>query len=591
MQRKINLLFLFSILFGILMVSALTINLVGDNYIKSIENELISNSKLVIEMINQQDIKNYDAFSERIHEITKARVTIIDEEGNVLGDSIASIDGLENHKFRPEIQKAYAGKIGKSQRYSDTIEEEMYYVALPIEEKKLVVRLALPLDQIEETNLIFLKQILIASILGIVFSLILGFRFLKSMIDPIKELTSMTQSIAQGNYGEKVFIKSDDEIGELANNFNLMSEELEEKILELNERNDETRAILGSMINGIIAINNSKEIMFINESVLNIFNYSMKLEAAKGKSIVEFFRNAQLNSQILALLKKEDGDSFEIKINHLSHDKVLKVYLNSIVSKKNPLRKIGSLIVIQDVTEIRKLENMRKDFVANVSHEIKTPLTSIRGFIETLKEVSAEDMEIRQRFLNIIDLESKRLNGLIDDLLVISEIENSNYKSVNELINVNETIDEIELILLELAKKNKIDLKLSRASEHLEIIGNPRWFKQLLINLIDNAIKYTHEGGEVILIVDYTKDLCIFNIKDTGIGISEEHLERLFERFYRVDKARSRKVGGTGLGLAIVKHAVNNFNGTIDVKSKIGVGTEFTVKIPRNHLTINTDLT
>jgi two-component system phosphate regulon sensor histidine kinase PhoR len=227
---------------------------------------------------------------------------------------------------------------------------------------------------------------------------------------------------------------------------------------------------------------------------------------------------------------------------------------------------------------------MRKDFVANVSHEIKTPLTSIRGFIETLKEVSPEDVDVRQRFLNIIDLESKRLNGLIDDLLIISEIENSNHKSINEIIDVNQTIGEIELILLELAKKNKIDLKLSSASEYLEIIGNPRWFKQMLINLVDNAIKYTPEGGKVVLDVDYTDDLCIFKIKDTGIGISSEHLERLFERFYRVDKARSREVGGTGLGLAIVKHAVNNFNGTIDVKSEVGVGTEFTVKIPRNHL-------
>lgn len=584
MQKKINLLFLFSILFGILMVSALTINLVGDNYIKSIENELISNSNLVIEMINQQDIKDYDEFANRIHEITNARVTIIDEKGVVLGDSVASIEGLENHKYRPEIQKAYDGDIGKSQRYSNTIEEEMYYVALPIEEKKLVVRLALPLDQIEETNWIFLKQIIIASLFGIVFSLILGFRFLKSMIDPIKELTSMTQSIAQGNYGEKVFIKSNDEIGELANNFNQMSEELEEKILELNERNDETRAILGSMINGIIAINNEKEIMFINESVLNIFNYSMKLDEAKGRSIIEFFRNSNLNAKILELLDKKDGDSFEIKINHLTQDKILKIHLNNILSNKNPLRKIGYLIVIQDVTDIRKLENMRKDFVANVSHEIKTPLTSIRGFIETLKEVSADDVDVRQRFLNIIDLESKRLNGLIDDLLVISEIENSNYKSVNEIIDVNQTIEEIELILLELAKKNKIDLKLSRASEYLEVIGNPRWFKQMLINLIDNAIKYTPEGGKVVLEVSFTSDLCIFRIKDTGIGISPEHLERLFERFYRVDKARSREVGGTGLGLAIVKHAVNNFNGTIDVKSEVGIGTEFIVKIPRNQL-------
>jgi len=564
------------------MVSLLTMNLVGDNYIKSIENELISNSNLVIEMIHQQDIDDYNSFAHRIDEITGARVTIIDYSGAVLGDSSALILGLENHKYRPEIQKAYAGEIGRSQRYSDTIEEEMYYVALPIEEKELVIRLALPLDQIEETNWILFRQIMIASIIGILFSLILGFRVLKSMIDPIKELTSVTQSIAQGNYGEKVFIKSNDEIGELANNFNQMSGELEEKIVELNERNDETHAILGSMINGIIAINNDKEIMFINESVLNIFDYTMALEEAKGRSIIEFFRNSNLNTQIMALLKGKDGESFELKISHLSQDKILKVYLNSILSQKNPLNKIGNLIVIQEVTEIRKLENMRKDFVANVSHELKTPLTSIRGFIETLKEVSGNDVEIRQRFLNIIDLESKRLNGLIDDLLIISEIENSNQKSVKEIIHVNHMIDEIELILQVLAQKNKIKLTLNKTFLDLEIIGNPRWFKQMLINLIDNGIKYTPEKGAVQLDIDYTDKLCVFKIKDNGIGIGQEHLERLFERFYRVDKARSREVGGTGLGLAIVKHAVNNFNGSIEVNSRLGVGTEFILKIPGN---------
>lgn len=579
MQKKIYMLFIFLILFGILLTGLMATNLLENNYISSVEDKLISNTNLIIDLINRVKVEDYDNFTKQISKTIDSRITIIDANGKVLGDSKAEIFGLENHRDRPEVIDSHKYGIGKAQRFSDTINKKMYYVAISME-NDMVIRLALPLDEIEESTKKMFMQIFISAISGIIFSLILGFRFLKGIIKPINELTTATKSIANGNYGEKVFLNSSDEIAYLANNFNQMSEELEKKINEINGRNDETKAILSSMINGIIAIDNKKNILFINKSVADIFGYDIDIEKAKDKNILEVFRNSELNDNINEMIYDESFNDFEMKIKNNEKEKTLKVFFNKIISEKELIGQIGYAIIVQDITEIRKLENMRKDFVANVSHEIKTPLTSIRGFVETLKNVDGDEIEIRKRFLNIIDLESKRLNSLIDDLLVISEIEKGNRKIEFEEINVKAAIDEVTLILNQLAKKKNIDFNVYMDNDLPEIYGNRRWFKQMLINLIDNGIKYTGESGKVTLDVKYNEKEYIFKVRDTGMGIAKEHLERLFERFYRVDKARSRKIGGTGLGLAIVKHAVNTFNGEITVNSKVDKGTEFVVKIP-----------
>ncbi len=241
---------------------------------------------------------------------------------------------------------------------------------------------------------------------------------------------------------------------------------------------------------------------------------------------------------------------------------------------------IGVVILIQDITEIRKLEHMRKDFVANVSHELKTPLTSIKGFVETLKQGAAEQKDIRDKFIDIIDIESNRLSSLIDDILVLSDIEKRSHFSHNDDIDICKSVSEVIDILNEIAKKKDIKLSLECDQDLEMVAGNEGWFKQMLINLIDNAIKYTPDSGDVYVNVTNKGDSVEFSIRDTGIGIDEDHISRLFERFYRVDKARSRAVGGTGLGLSIVKHIVLSFDGAIEVHSIIGKGSEFKVTLP-----------
>ncbi|MBS4535397.1 PAS domain-containing protein [Clostridium sp. D2Q-14] len=582
MKKQIFIIFSILILIGVITTGALSLSLVRINYINSVEEQLKSNSRLISQVLKSQKIQDED-----LNEFTRiyakeigARISFIDDNGEVVGDSDIDIDLLENHKDRPEISEALDNRVGVSQRYSKSLDTNMYYVAIPIDDidsSLSVIRLSVPLKDIFGYTKNLLVNVLISALAGLFIAMILAIRYINRVTYPIEELTRATNSITHGNYGEKVYFKSDDELGLLAENFNVMSVKLRENISELNNSNTNFKAILKSMINGVIALDNNKKIMFINPTAEKMFK--IKEEKVKGKYILEVIRNNKLDQDIENLLINHIEGSTEIEINY-PETKYMRIYTNSIRLADNPNRKIGILIIIQDITEMRKLERMRKDFVANVSHELKTPLTSIKGFIETLKSGAADQKELRDKFLNIIDIESSRLNSLIEDLLILSDIENNSKTIKHESINVNYTIDEVIEFLSELAKKKNIKI-INETKEKLPCVyGNRGWFKQMIINLIDNAIKYTPNGGRVNIKVYTVNNDLIMKIKDTGIGIDDEHIDRLFERFYRVDKARSKAVEGTGLGLAIVKHIVITFDGDIKVRSKINEGTEFEIKIP-----------
>lgn len=583
MKRKIFISFIVLILIGIFTTGALALSLLKTNYIHGIEEKLTTNANLITEFLNKEEnfsIKYLNNIAKEYSERIDARITFVDKHGKVIGDSEADIYKLENHKNRPEIIKAYKGEIGISKRYSSSLDMDMLYVAVPFVKEGsdlAIVRLSVPLEEIDEFNKTLFKYFIVSAFTGILVALFLGIRYIDNITDPIIELTNATKRIAQGNYGERVYFNTDDEIGILYNNFNIMSKKLEETINELQDKNTKMKSILTSMVNGVIALDNSKKITFINPAAEEIFGFTES--EVRGKHILEVVRNNVLDDLILNLLRDNVTSKGEIEIHEPKY-RILNVYSNPITLENDPNRVIGVVIIIQDITEIRKLERMRKDFVANVSHELKTPLTSIKGFVETLKDGAAENKEIRDKFLDIIDIEAGRLSSLIQDLLLLSEIENKNTIEYKDLININKSVDEVLQVMNEIARQKDIEL-ISNIQSNLPVIyGNTGWFKQMLINLIDNGIKYTPKGGKVT-ITAYTNSRNIYlKIKDTGIGIEKKHLSRLFERFYRVDKARSRQVGGTGLGLAIVKHIVLAFKGKIDVKSDVNKGTEFTIVLP-----------
>jgi len=569
------------LLIGVLTTGVLSLNLVRSVYISNVEERLVTNAELIQNTINHMDNNenNLDTFSNEIAVNIHARVTMIDQEGVVLGDSEADVNKLENHFYRPEIQSAYNGEVGTSTRYSNTLKNNMYYVAIPysgVNEELSVIRLAVPLEKIEHFYILLSKKVLIAIITGLALSFVFSIKYVKTVTNPIKQLTFATKKIADGNFGERVYLRSDDELGELAENFNIMSEKLQKVIIEGDDKNIKMNAILRSMINGVVAIDNKKHIMFINPAAEDMFGF--KEDDVRGRHILEMLRSNDLDEQVEHLIHEEEARVSEIEILEPVH-RILSMHSNPmIVDEENDV--IGVVILIQDITEIRKLERMRKDFVANVSHELKTPLTSIKGFVETLKQGAAENKEVRDKFIDIIDIESSRLSFLIDDILVLSDIEKRSQFKHNDEIDVCKSLSEVIEVLNEIAKKKDISLIYNCNIGQNVIVGNDGWFKQMMINLIDNAIKYTADKGDVFIDVRNDDKNIKISIKDTGIGIDQEHITRLFERFYRVDKARSRAVGGTGIGLAIVKHIVISFNGNIEVDSTLGKGSEFLVEIP-----------
>ncbi len=587
MQKKLFTAFSIILLLGILTSGILYLGLIRTVYMNELETKLVSNIRLIESFIedkearmNEDELRHFASeYGDRIH----ARITFIDAAGNVLADTLRSAEDIENHYNRPEIQSAYNGEIGKASRFSKTVNQEMFYVAAPVafdNQDIKVIRLAVNLVEIQATNRKLYYYIGISIVIGLFASLALASRFISKMMRPIREMTEITQKIASGDLNRRVNIIDDDEIGELAENFNYMANQLKDNIDKLSDNNTKFMAVLTSIINPIIAVDNKHRIILLNPAAEALFK--IKAEEAIGKHIIEVIRNNVLDQQIQGIFENPVENQIEIAINDHGK-KILKIYTTPIKLENDPTRIIGIVALMEDVTEIRKLEKMRSDFVANVSHELKTPLTSISGFVETLKSGEIEDEATTKRFLDIIDIETERLTRLIEDILSLSEIENSQARDFQQEILTSEAIREVTEIIAPIAVSKEIELMAEIEANLPSLKGNSDWFKQMLINLLDNAIKYTPNKGRVSINAYEKYNNIVIVIRDTGIGIPKKDIPRLFERFYRVDKARSRKVGGTGLGLAIVKHIVLSLKGRIKVSSEVGKGTEFTVILPKSN--------
>jgi two-component system phosphate regulon sensor histidine kinase PhoR len=578
MKNKILINFTILFLIGVVIIGMISINYSENEYENNLQKSMIDYAKMIANNMESNDSFDFQMDSIKISKLVESRITFIDKDGIVIGDSDADIATLDNHKDRLEIIEAFNGKIGTIIRHSDTLGIDFLYIAYPIQYNGeiLVIRVSKPMHELEMFSNNLFNNYMIASIVGIFFALIIGLRFSNYLISPLNELINGTKRISKGNFSEKIYINSNDEFRVLADNFNYMSNEIEMRINETNTINSRLTATLDSMINGIIAISNEKKILFINPEAQKIFH--IKENKSMDKKIIEIFRNYELYSVIENYFENKISGYITKEI--LFEEKYYAININSIYKSEKVTEKIGIIILIQDITEIKKLENMRKDFVANVSHELRTPLTSIKGFIETLRFGNVKDEITRDKFLGIIEIETIRLNNLIEDILVLSDIEktiNVEIEKVEVLKALNEVID---MMLIKIENTNiEINTNINIDTE-LYINGNVNWFKQIIINLIDNAIKYNKENGKIIIEAYQENKKIYIIIEDTGIGINEKHLDRLFERFYRVDKSRSKTVGGTGLGLAIVKHALMNLNGSIDVESKEKIGTKFTIQIP-----------
>lgn len=517
--------------------------------------------------------EDYKEFVKTYSDKYKVRITLINQDGDVVADSSEDIK-IENHATREEVVKALKGEDSSIVRYSKTMGKEYYYSAIGISSGSFtgIIRVSLPLSQLKELDDKLISSIDISIILCLVVAIILAFYFTKVLSKPIDEVTKAAEEISNGNYSIKIYTREKGQIARLAYAFNKMALTLKSNVSKLTRKNIELEAMLSSMSNGVVAIDNTDAILFNNKAFSKMID--SKSKDLNGKSLYNVVRNSIIFDSIQEVRANKEKVIKEGYLT-LNENRIIRVIATHL--SKESGKSFGILIIIEDITQIRKLESMRSDFVSNVTHELKTPLTSIRGFVETLKNGAMKDPIVLEKFIDIIDIEVERLYSLIQDILLLSEIES---KTENKPMpsDIGKCIEEV----IELLRPN-VDEKIQITSEvQLNLppfYCNIHRIKQLLINILDNSIKYTQEG---IISIECREDnhYLVIIIKDTGIGIEDKYIERIFERFYRVDKGRSRKQGGTGLGLSIVKHIVELYAGSINIDSKIGSGTKFEIRLP-----------
>lgn len=588
MRRKLFITYIILVMVGSLITGALCLSFVRTYYVKNIQDKLVSNGNLInttlLNLVDEKTEIDYMAMAQKFSSQTNAEISFINDKGYILADSSGSLM-LENQIDKPEIQNCLHGKTAVSDRYSKFKGERFIYVALSpvkIYDNKVIVRLGMSLKGFDNLNKVFLSCTLISILIGVIVAVVIGCFFLDNMMNPLQKLNNAAKRISNGNFNHKVRINTKDELEELANSFNNMSSTINNVVSQLNYRNLELNSILNSITYGILVIDINWNIILSNPAVIKI------LRLDKNLNIGDNLKNS-IESQELYNLIEETFDTNVHKEKELglrdNDDKIYKVYTKLIdYDVENLVYEKGIVIILQDISEIKHLEKMRSEFVANVSHELKTPLTTIIGFVDTLKRKPGEDKEKRQRFLGIISEEVERLKRLIEDILLLSHLENHSSSNNLEEVNIYKELDDILYMLTPSANRKNIGINLIIERNFILYVKSKDWFKQAVMNLIDNAIKYTQPEGHINVSAYIKENNAFIIVKDNGVGIPKEDISRVFERFYRVDKSRSRSEGGTGLGLAIVKHIVSELDGSIHLNSELNKGSEFIIQLPLNKL-------
>ncbi len=506
----------------------------------------------------------------------ETRITVVLPDGTVLGDTYKNPDDMERHDTRPEIATALSGHIGTATRYSNTLQQQLVYVAIPIMQSDTiagVVRASVPLKEISAIIRDARGNLIFAGIIILILAALISLWISRGISRPLEELKAGAEQFASGDLNHRLQVSSTEEIGSLALTLNKMAQELNKRIEILASQRNEQEAILTSMVEGVIAIDSSARIINLNKAAAKLLGIDYR--ASIGHTIHQLARNSDLIRLIDNCLLSDMQEEGVITLNE-KHIQLRCTRLHDTTD-----RKIGTLIIVNDITRLKKLETMRSDFVANVSHELRTPITAIKGFVETLLHNPTENTDDTKRFLAIIARQADRLNAIIEDLLSLSRIEQDaeGGEIVFERSAVCKVIESAIQSCQVQAETKNITLNLE-CDEHITAMIDAPLLEQAVINLIDNAIKYSNDNDNVDITVKQLDGEMTIQIRDYGCGIAEEHLPRLFERFYRVDKARSRELGGTGLGLAIVKHIVKAHGGTVTVDSVIGQGSTFTIHLP-----------
>ena len=585
-MKKLKLFWLIFPPFFLIVVFAMVVLLMWSNeefhqfYTDNELGELMTVSTLFEKEYGHKPVEKNRDWQSFCHEVvadTHVRLTVMDPQGVVLGDSHENPLRMDQHNTRPEVQQALAKGVGQSHRFSQTLKVDSVYVAKRMSFNgtgNFIVRFSLSASGFETmVNRIFKDNLLISSFWLLVVFLFVFF-LSKVLSQPIETITSGVERIARGNLTEKLSVKGSVEVHRLADTINTMAGLLNEKINTIIEQKNEQSAAFASMKEGMIAMDMKGRIIEMNSAArtfLQCENYEVI-----GRPFTEVVRNSDLLALHQQINNAQEVEA-ELEILEPEH-KIFKIHGTQILGRNKSV--IGQLFVLDDTTKLRKLEQMRKQFVANVSHELKTPLTSIKGYVETLLDsVEIKDDTVR-KFLEKIETNANRLNSLIEDLLTLSRVEQEGLNP-EELSTVN-ILKCIESVLAELHPEKFPNLKFEMECDAtITVKAHQLLLQQAIFNLLDNATKYSEKEGTILIKGMQEKDNMVsISVRDQGMGIDAKHLPHLLERFYRVDKARSRSKGGTGLGLSIVKHIVQAHFGKVHIESKLGVGSTFTITIP-----------
>lgn len=504
-------------------------------------------------------------------EDVSVRLTVLDEQGRVLADSEADAGEMENHASRPEFQEAMDTGVGEDIRRSSTMGGRQMYMARKITDEDgqaRIYRASVSLDGTDQVQGTLWLCGGVGIFMGLVAALISAHYAAGRVVRPLQSLTSAARAMAEGDVPAKVE-GAPDEMGELAGAFNTMADRLAAAHMELKQANDRLAGILQGMDDGVLAVDAGGRILLMTRRARDLLGNCPQEVRRLSECGAHYLAVGEILDRVM-----REGDPVRETLCLAPEERILQVY----AARAGEGSESGALAVLSDVTRLRKLEQMRSDFVANVTHELKTPLTSIRGYIELLKSGN-RDPETARSFYEIIEIEAERLQKLTDDLLQLSEIENGTPESEPPLTSLAETVEKVAASLQPEADARGIHLHLFVPSE-LQVRAHPRRLYQLMKNLMENGIKYNRDGGVLNVSGAVERGVVVIRVHDTGIGIPPEHRDRIFERFYRVDKGRSRELGGTGLGLSIVKHIVGLYGADVSVASEPQVGTTFTVRLP-----------
>ncbi|ENI8268945.1 PAS domain-containing protein [Listeria monocytogenes] len=578
----------FFILFFVVMVivGVFSGELMKSTYLNMKESQLEDDAKILLQTTNMENLdldkdaatiqKSLDPLGEDID----ARITVIDSEGDVVADTKKDHEKLDNHMNRPEVTDILkkGESVGISIRESDSLGYSMLYVAVPVKHQGKtdgVLRISISLESVDAAVAKLWGNLALIFGIALVIIAAISVFIARKITRPVREIIEVSTDLANHKYDSRIHGKISGELQDLSISVNTLAESLETQMFEIKQNEQRLNAIVQNLVSGVMLINVDKQVIMTNRTMYQILGET----EITGKPFYEVIKSFALSQLIEGTFETKTIQQKEI-ILYFPREMILDASVSPILGENGEIT--GIILLLHDITQIRHLENVRSEFVTNVSHELKTPVTALKGFAETLLDGAMYDEVLLKKFLTIIKEESDRLHRLIMDILALSRIEQNPVAENVELVDVDEVIEQSARTIFEMATEKNIRVTIPEKTSGSVMIETDRdKLQQIIINLLSNAINYTPVDGKVEVKLIEQEAEVIIEVTDNGIGIPAKDIDRVFERFYRVDKARSRHSGGTGLGLSIVKHLVENCGGRIEVESQEEVGSTFRVTLPK----------